>query len=90
MPGLDRVSVHFDDQGVLKRLLSLTPVLPPYNIFNNINFITRVGHNAVSFYNMSKTVKHLRGCTSGLHGQDIFLPDRLPVLGFLASSLECC
>ena len=54
MPGLDRVSVHFDDQGVLKRLLSLTPVLPPFNIFNNINFITRVGHNAVSFYNMSK------------------------------------
>ena len=56
MPGLDRVSVHFDDQGVLKRLLSLTPVLPPFNIFNNINFITRVGHNAVSFYSMSKTV----------------------------------
>ena len=56
MPGLDRVSVHFDDQGVLKRLLSLTPVLPPFSIFNNINFITRVGHNEVSFYNMSKTV----------------------------------
>ena len=53
MPGLDRVSVHFDDQGVLKRL---TPVLPPFNIFKNINFITRVEHNAVSFYNMSKIV----------------------------------
>ena len=27
MPGLDRVSVHFNDQGVLKRLLSLTHVV---------------------------------------------------------------
>ena len=54
MPGLDRVSVHFDDQGVLKRLLSLTPVLPPFNIFSNVIFVTRVGHNAVSLYSMNK------------------------------------
>ena len=85
MPGLDRVSVHFDDQGVLKRLLSLTPVLPPFNIFNNINFITRVGHNAVSLYNMGRIVNtYIKGCIFGLYRQDIFIPDRLPTLGFSA------